>query len=169
MTNCNGYNMVWNPNHHRASTNGMVYEHILEAEKMLGRQLIDEEVVHHKDEIKNNNSWDNLMVFATESDHSRFHITGLCKLDGDHYIGLEKRNICPICGKETSTNKNQYCSHECFNIANRKTEHPSKEELKELIQTYSFLSLGKMFGVSDNAIRKWCKDYNLPYRKKDLK
>ena len=37
MTNCNGYNMVWNPNHHRASTNGMVYEHILEAEKMLGR------------------------------------------------------------------------------------------------------------------------------------
>jgi hypothetical protein len=26
-----------------------------------------------------------------------------------------------------------------------------------------------MYNVSDNAIRKWCKDYNLPYRKKDIK
>jgi len=24
-------------------------------------------------------------------------------------------------------------------------------------------------GVSDNAVRKWCKYYGLPYRKKDIK
>lgn len=109
------------------------------------------------------------MVFATESDHSRFYMTGLCELINDHYISPEIKNICPICSKETKSNQYKYCSHKCADIANRKTEHPSKEELKELIQTYSFLSLGRMFGVSDNAIRKWCKDYNLPYRKKDLK
>lgn len=27
----------------------------------------------------------------------------------------------------------------------------------------------KKHGVSDNAIRKWCKKYNLPYKKKDIK
>lgn len=26
-----------------------------------------------------------------------------------------------------------------------------------------------MYGVSDNAIRKWCKQYDLPFRKKDIK
>jgi hypothetical protein len=26
-----------------------------------------------------------------------------------------------------------------------------------------------MFGVSDNAVRKWCKAYGLPYKKKDIK
>ena len=25
-----------------------------------------------------------------------------------------------------------------------------------------------MYGVSDNAVRKWCKYYCLPFRKKDL-
>ena len=26
-----------------------------------------------------------------------------------------------------------------------------------------------MFSVSDNAIRKWCKNYNLPYKKTEIK
>ena len=26
-----------------------------------------------------------------------------------------------------------------------------------------------MFGVTDNAIRKWCKLYNLPFKVKDIK
>lgn len=54
-------------------------------------------------------------------------------------------------------------------ISNRKVKNrPSKEELLELILNKSFLQIGKDFGVSDNAIRKWCKSYDLPYRKKDI-
>lgn len=45
---------------------------------------------------------------------------------------------------------------------------PSKEELLELIKTKSFTSIGKTYGVTDNTIRSWCKDYGIPYRKKDL-
>lgn len=30
------------------------------------------------------------------------------------------------------------------------------------------VSIGKKFGVSDNAIRKWCKAVNLPTRKKEI-
>jgi hypothetical protein len=51
----------------------------------------------------------------------------------------------------------------------RKVAHPPKEELYALIQTTNFVSLGKTFGVSDNAIRKWCKAYGIPHRKKDLR
>jgi hypothetical protein len=38
---------------------------------------------------------------------------------------------------------------------------PSKERLTELIKQYSMVGVGKMFSVSDNAVRKWCKSYNI--------
>ena len=78
---------------------------------------------------------------------------------------------CKTCGKKFETyDKDQiYCSHECCSLSQRKVDRPSKEELLELIKTTSFLQIGKLYGVSDNAIRKWCKYYNLPYKKKDIK
>ena len=48
-------------------------------------------------------------------------------------------------------------------------ERPSRDELKRLIRTISFSAIGRQYGVTDNAIRKWCKTYNLPYRVKDIK
>ena len=45
---------------------------------------------------------------------------------------------------------------------------PTKEELLKLIQNNSFSKIGRMFGVTDNTIRKWCRLYDLPFRKKDI-
>lgn len=39
---------------------------------------------------------------------------------------------------------------------------------QDLIEIHNFLAIGRKYGVSDNAIRKWCKGYGLPYRTKDL-
>lgn len=79
--------------------------------------------------------------------------------------------ICKTCRKSfIATHKDHlYCSQECFKITQRKTERPSKEELFELIQRMSFVQIGEMYDVSDNAIRKWCKFYDLPHRKQDIK
>ena len=53
---------------------------------------------------------------------------------------------------------------------NRITEKPvTREELKNLIRIMPFTSIGKQYGVSDNAVRKWCEGYSLPTRKKDIK
>ena len=43
----------------------------------------------------------------------------------------------------------------------RKVERPSKEDLNILIWQVPMIHIGKKFGVSDNAIRKWCKSYGL--------
>jgi len=51
----------------------------------------------------------------------------------------------------------------------RKSNRPSKEELLELIKTKSFCEIGRMFGVTDNAIRKWCKTEGLPHLKSEIK
>jgi hypothetical protein len=55
--------------HPRADKGGFVYEHVLVAEKNLGRFLLPEEEVHHEDEVKTNNSPGNIKVFSSHSEH----------------------------------------------------------------------------------------------------
>ena len=50
----------------------------------------------------------------------------------------------------------------------RTVVRPNRDELKQLIRTKSFLQIGKMYGVSDNAIRKWCDFENLPRKKGEI-
>lgn len=73
---------------------------------------------------------------------------------------------CKKCGKEI-TRKAQYCA-ECYANLIRCTERPTREELKDLIRHETFVHIGQMYGVSDNAIRKWCKVVNLPTKKREI-
>ena len=81
---------------------------------------------------------------------------------------IKEKSKCLKCGKELSDSRAQYC-RDCFNITQRKVERPSREELKQLIRAKSFTIIGKQFNVSDNTIRKWCDNYNLPRNKSDIK
>jgi transposase-like protein len=38
-----------------------------------------------------------------------------------------------------------------------KVARPSRAELEHLLTQHSFVAVGRMFGVSDNAIRKWLR------------
>ena len=49
-------------------------EHRIVAEEMLGRKLNENEIVHHIDENKQNNSKDNLIVMTRE-EHAKLHHT----------------------------------------------------------------------------------------------
>ena len=80
----------------------------------------------------------------------------------------QQKKICADCGKEISVNATRCVECE----KERRSKKPPnilREDLKFLIRTKSFLEIGRMFGVSDNAIRKWCIKYNLPSRVKDIK
>ena len=164
----NGYAMIYMPTHHRADSTGCVYEHMVVAERKLGRLLKDTECVHHINEIRNDNREENLMVFKTKADHTAFHQGCEIELEVDVYIAkTHPNNICPNCGgyKDYTAKLCVNCSH----IASRKVERPSKEVLLELIKTTSFINIGKLYNVTDNAVRKWCKSYGLPYKQKDIK
>ena len=67
-----GYISVYAPNHEKATKDGYVMEHILIAEKHIGRQLTENEEVHHKNKIRNDNRIENLMVM-TKAEHARLH------------------------------------------------------------------------------------------------
>lgn len=60
----------------------------------------------------------------------------------------------------------------CVNCSHKRTykcEHPTRDTLKTLIRIKSFTEIGKIYGVSDNTIRKWCVKYSLPSKKSEIK
>lgn len=87
-------------------------------------------------------------------------------LDDLEKIKTHQINYCQRCGKEI-TSISTYCS-ECFHIMQRKCDRPNREELKDLIYILPFTQIASKYGVTDNAVRKWCKSYNLPSTKKEI-
>ena len=47
--------------------------------------------------------------------------------------------------------------------------HYSKEKLINLLQTSNPYAIGKLYGVSDNAVRKWMETNGIPRTKKAWK
>ena len=67
-----GYVRIYCPMHKRANTWGYVYEHVIIAERKIGRELFTDEVVHHKDGIRWNNDPNNLEVMD-RIEHSKLN------------------------------------------------------------------------------------------------
>lgn len=71
---------------------------------------------------------------------------------------------CKFCRKlfKPECSLSEYCSTECSNKSRSKVKNkPSKEELQSLINKNSYCAVGRMYKVSDNAVRKWAKKYGL--------
>lgn len=56
-----------------------------------------------------------------------------------------------------------YCGVGCRGQSQRRTNKiPQRAQLKRLLERrYSWSYIGKMYGVSDNAVRKWARKYSL--------
>lgn len=83
---------------------------------------------------------------------------------GNHTI-----NTCIDCGK-VITVKAQRCSAcEYKHRTSEVVEGITRKELKNLIRSTPFITIGKKYGVSDNAVRKWCDKYGLPKKSSEIK
>lgn len=118
----------------------------------------------HKDGDRCNNQIENLRILCPN-----------CHSQTDSFCGKKKKkqrikaerkvrktikiNKCIFCNSEyEAKDKNQkYCSYECHKKSLRRIERPSKEQLIAEVSQSSYVQVGKKYGVSDNAIRKWLK------------
>jgi len=83
------------------------------------------------------------------------------------------RRPCKHCGKQFTVKyrKHRYCSRSCGtrwdrtilrgkpNPASRKASRPPYRQLLSEIEATSYLAVGRKYGVSDNAVRKWVRFY----------
>lgn len=134
---------------------------------------------HHIDGDRTNNTLDNLMLICpnchalTENYCGKNIVKGKTGNDKEHYYVTKREKFekkCEHCQKVFQTNdkKQKFCSKKCTDEHQRRCVRPSKEELEKLILEKSYKELGRNFGVTDNAIRKWCIRYGikLPEKKR---
>lgn len=170
----NGYRVIYLPDHPKAmqtkNWDGYVYEHIVLAEACLGRSLQQDEIVHHLDGDRTNNRSCNLLVI-TRGEHNKLENWLSCGAPSSKVDGLnrmksgkpkwKKAEYCNICNKTLQGKQKNCCSKECSDLFCRKVIRPSKDALLEDLSSKSILSIGKKYGVSDNAVRKWMKRYGI--------
>ena len=101
-----------------------------------------------------------------------------CAATLDTHCGRKNRRdrptrACARCGREfvAKYRSHRYCSHSCGcrwdrrrlrgrpNPDARKVERPPLEQLLAEIEATSYLAVGRKYGVSDNAVRKWIRFY----------
>lgn len=159
----NGYRVIYMPDHPSAmksdNWNGYIYEHIAIAEERLGRKISKDEVCHHLDGNRQNNDSDNVIVIL-RSEHSKLHAflkrsVIINESSDENGVNSGKPKVyCTECG--ISTKNDHFCSLKCQQQYNRK-DWPSREQLEIDVNSMSMVSVGKKYGISDNAIRKRCK------------
>lgn len=121
-------------------------------------------VLDHINGIPNDNRLVNLRLVCAN-----------CAATLDTHCGrnVPRRRRCPGCGGSFAPRNMQhrYCSMDCWGgVASklykgiphpnqRKVPRPSHDQLMEDLSTMSYCAVGRKYGVSDNAVRKWIRWY----------
>ena len=133
--------------------------------------------LHHLDGNHYNNSFDNLIILCSNC-HAQLHgynkatikpklkeKNPLPKKQPLHKKREKVEYFCEKCGKKLKEKSKTGLCADCVKFSQRKVERPSREELINLISKLSYVEIGKQFGVCDKTIVKWCKFYNIDYKK----
>ena len=121
-------------------------------------------ILDHINGIHNDDRLENLHWVCPNCNYQLDTTNGKNKKHKEHKI-----NYCIDCGAPISKSA-QRCL-KCSNKARvgNEVEQISREDLKKLLRIMPFTQIGQKFGVSDNAVRKWCDKYNLPRKASEIK
>jgi transposase-like protein len=104
--------------------------------------------------------------FETHSKQQKFCSEECKKEDKERHLFT-----CEYCGKEfySRNPKQRFCSKKCSHDATKLADINKDNLLRDFYELKTFVSVGKKYGVSDNAVRKWCKKFGLPASSNEMK
>jgi Zn finger protein HypA/HybF involved in hydrogenase expression len=105
----------------------------------------------HKNGINDDNRLENLR-FLCPNCHSQTDTFGA----RNHK--KKEKPVCKNCGGPVNKKAVTGFCIKCHGIRNRKIERPSKDILLKQVEELGYAKTGRLYGVSDNAIRKWLKN-----------
>ena len=127
----------------------------------------DNKIVHILDHINGDpydNRIDNLRIVCpncnstleTSTGKNKNKIKRIYDSKKDKYVSNKKYKKC-LCGNIILIDS-QFCT-KCNGEQQRKVQRPSYEILLEELKESNYTLVGRKYGVSDNCIRKWIKNY----------
>lgn len=138
-----GYVFLQRPDHPKAGKNGYVREHVLIMSDHIGRPIATNEIVHHRDGVRDHNWIENLELMTRSAHHSLHHkgvrkensikaLRGRTSEEWKHIWNttlLHKRmkpHTCAGCGIDfyRKGTRPKYCTHSCYARSRIKTSHP---------------------------------------------
>ena len=69
----------------------------------------------------------------------------------------KKYYYCEKCGNKRKWKKSKLCDKCSRNQRRKIKDRPSKEQLFKEVEETNYCAVGRQYGVSDNAVRKWLK------------
>jgi len=123
-------------------------------------------ILDHINGVRDDHRYDNLRIICPN-----------CAATLDTHCGRKNRlaapeRVCLLCGArfEPRFRTQRYCSRGCgtrapranrgvANPALRRADRPPHEQLLREIAATGYSAVGRRYGVSDNAIRKWVRQY----------
>jgi len=117
-------------------------------------------ILDHKNGHHNDNRLENLRIVCPNC-AATFNTNGGKNIGKQYFdkikeIKEKNKNYC-ACGNEIGKGMKRCKS--CDEIRQRKTQRPSYIELVEELKKSNYSAVGRKYGVSDNAVRKWIKYY----------
>lgn len=123
-------------------------------------------ILDHINGVRNDNRLENLRILCPNCNAT---LDTHC---GRAIVSAPPLRNCDRCGKmfRAKRTKQRFCSRDCGTKGGgrkrgvpqphlRKVERPPYEQLMAEIEATSYLAIGRKYGVSDNAVRKWVRFY----------
>lgn len=145
----------------------------------LKKKIIDNQLIKYEcQKCKNIGEWNGFPL--------TLHIDHISGINDDHRIS-NLRFLCPNCHSQTDTYSGKHLGQKALKNKerelnnglttkqilsfkkSRKIDRPNIEILNIQLKEGSFSSVGRIYNVSDNTIRKWCKSYGMSTKKDSYK
>lgn len=106
------------------------------------------------------NTLDNLRFVCPNCHTQTTTFTGR-KFKGRYTLNKVAATLCSMCGASIKGKGKKALCPTCSSVSRRKVARIPKDELLSLLKDNTMTGIGKMYGLSGNAIVKWCQSYGI--------